>query len=434
MSNDNEGRTPYVAHLLVICHGLWGTRAHVAYLGKSALEQCVCFSYLLLPSTSAEAPTPPSATVHRSSSSDTFDDANVRLIVLPASQNEDTRTYDGIDYCAERVVTEIDAEVKRIEEDGGTVKRFSIVGYSLGGLVASVNDRTVPYPTGAIEAHDPFALARAKAKKRADERGDDPDVEPDIIEGGLEIKLDSTGLLIESYRVVFPPPPSPKSHTPKRSRYTPRLPLLLRPTTYPFSRPLSLLIIVSLPIALPLLVTFLVVRFFVSGQMSQRRIRSFRKGIEGGRKGMLDRVGLRLREAMEEAVESGVGGSEEMESERSGDGEGKALRKGEGLVRGYGGTGGTETPVLARSASPGQDVDPEATGSLAHPYPTDPILSPAQAIMIRNLNSIPQLRKHLAYMPLVRNSHGSIVARDLSYEAHREGRKVVDSWAKEFRL
>lgn len=51
----------------------------------------------------------------------------------------------------------------------------------------SVNDRTVPYPTGAIEAHDPFALARAKARKLADERGEDPSSEIDIREGGLEV-------------------------------------------------------------------------------------------------------------------------------------------------------------------------------------------------------------------------------------------------------
>ena len=75
----------------------------------------------------------------------------------------------------------------------------------------SVNDRTVPYPTGAIEAHDPFALARAKARKAALTRGDDPDAfSLDIAEGGLEVKLDSTGLLIESFEKVTPPAVSDK--------------------------------------------------------------------------------------------------------------------------------------------------------------------------------------------------------------------------------
>lgn len=51
----------------------------------------------------------------------------------------------------------------------------------------SVNDRTVPYPTGAIEAHDPFSLARALAAKAAAHRGDDPDADINIADGGLEM-------------------------------------------------------------------------------------------------------------------------------------------------------------------------------------------------------------------------------------------------------
>ena len=51
----------------------------------------------------------------------------------------------------------------------------------------SVQDRTVPYSTGAIEVHDPFALARAKARKAATLRGEDPDTEVDIKEGGMEM-------------------------------------------------------------------------------------------------------------------------------------------------------------------------------------------------------------------------------------------------------
>lgn len=50
-------------------------------------------------------------------------------MVLPASLNENTHTYDGVDVCAERVVKEIDEEIQRITADGGTVKRFSIVGW-----------------------------------------------------------------------------------------------------------------------------------------------------------------------------------------------------------------------------------------------------------------------------------------------------------------
>lgn len=52
----------------------------------------------------------------------------------------------------------------------------------------SLCDRTVPYPTGAIEAHDPFALARVRAEKAMRARGHDPDDhELDLRDGGLEM-------------------------------------------------------------------------------------------------------------------------------------------------------------------------------------------------------------------------------------------------------
>lgn len=54
-----------------------------------------------------------------------------------------------------------------------------------------MKDRTVPYPTGAIESHDPFALARAKATKIAEARGEDTRLLSkyviDIEEGGLKV-------------------------------------------------------------------------------------------------------------------------------------------------------------------------------------------------------------------------------------------------------
>jgi hypothetical protein len=60
-----------------------------------------------------------------------------------------------------------------------------------GRNICRVKDRTVPYPTGAIESHDPFALARAKATKIAEARGEDTRLLSkyviDIREGGLEV-------------------------------------------------------------------------------------------------------------------------------------------------------------------------------------------------------------------------------------------------------
>ena len=53
-----------------------------------------------------------------------------------AKTNRDNYTYDGIDLGAERVTQEIEDYIQDLEEGGKTVKKISIVGYSLGGLVA----------------------------------------------------------------------------------------------------------------------------------------------------------------------------------------------------------------------------------------------------------------------------------------------------------
>ncbi|KAF8216474.1 putative serine esterase-domain-containing protein [Mycena galopus ATCC 62051] len=56
--------------------------------------------------------------------------------VLNAETNKDDSTYDGIDWGGERVAEEIEAEVEKLRLDGRTVTRFSITGYSMGGLLA----------------------------------------------------------------------------------------------------------------------------------------------------------------------------------------------------------------------------------------------------------------------------------------------------------
>lgn len=59
-----------------------------------------------------------------------------KLHILVAKTNSDTFTYDGIDLGAERVTQEIETYVAGLEKEGGQIKKLSIVGYSLGGLVA----------------------------------------------------------------------------------------------------------------------------------------------------------------------------------------------------------------------------------------------------------------------------------------------------------
>ncbi|PAV23659.1 hypothetical protein PNOK_0072700 [Pyrrhoderma noxium] len=63
-------------------------------------------------------------------------DEGVELDVLVAEANRDQSTYDGIDWGGERVADEIADRVGELEASGKKVIKFSITGYSLGGLVS----------------------------------------------------------------------------------------------------------------------------------------------------------------------------------------------------------------------------------------------------------------------------------------------------------
>jgi hypothetical protein len=59
-----------------------------------------------------------------------------KLYILVAKRNAGSFTYDGIEVGGERVCHEILEELALIKSQGGQVRKLSVVGYSLGGLVA----------------------------------------------------------------------------------------------------------------------------------------------------------------------------------------------------------------------------------------------------------------------------------------------------------
>ena len=64
-----------------------------------------------------------------------------------------------------------------------------------------------------------------------------------------------------------------------------------------------------------------------------------------------------------------------------------------------------------------------------------PRLSPAQRRMAASLNALPQLKKERVYIPDVRNSHASIIARNIQKnEFHKIGEGVLKHWADAFVL
>ncbi|KAF9223966.1 DUF676-domain-containing protein [Gyrodon lividus] len=97
-------------HLLVLIHGMWGNPSHLAHVDKIIHE--------VKGSAENSGPDEP------------------ELAVLVAQTNRDESTYDGIDWGGERVAQEVLEEVKKYEEMGRNVTRLSVMGYSLGGLLA----------------------------------------------------------------------------------------------------------------------------------------------------------------------------------------------------------------------------------------------------------------------------------------------------------
>ena len=89
-------------HFVVLVHGLWGNPVHLNHLRDSLLE---CYS-------------------------------EQGVYVFTPQSNKDNFTYDGIDVGAERIVHEIEACLKELEDEGAELNKISVAGYSLGGLVA----------------------------------------------------------------------------------------------------------------------------------------------------------------------------------------------------------------------------------------------------------------------------------------------------------
>ena len=59
-----------------------------------------------------------------------------KLHLLVASSNSGSFTYDGIELGAERVTHEVEAALAQYAREGTSITKISVVGYSLGGLVA----------------------------------------------------------------------------------------------------------------------------------------------------------------------------------------------------------------------------------------------------------------------------------------------------------
>ncbi|KAH8108868.1 DUF676-domain-containing protein [Phellopilus nigrolimitatus] len=466
-------------HLLVLIHGMWGNPVHLAEMNRII----------------AETKGPGSAM-----SSGGESDSDVELDVLVSQTNRDESTYDGIDWGGERVADEVHERVKEIENAGRQVIRFSVTGYSLGGLLAryvigvlhqrsffdkiqpvnfstfatphiglvrsptvwsfitytlgprllsrtgeqvyvvdqwgdsgrgllevmadqkelfyqalslfpniciygnAVNDTTVPYVTALIETVDPFA-------ERA--------------ETGINVEFDPKyDPIIISYSIPDTPPdhtrPKPLSFAWFRAvKPSSFLPPPLQSLKFPLNAIATLLI----PILIPTFITLIIVRLTLHTRSSRARIRLLEHD-ENGRESKLVHAFSRLERELEGAVveiaENDMGvdeGSEEVPEK---------LRQSSHWCRFL-------EQVLRLNA--GWSHAPDES---AEPGPTlknQPLLSPAHLAMAHALNTLPQLSKYRVYLDPVRNSHATIIARDVKgFAFHQRGWGVLRHWADGFAL
>ncbi|KAH7386028.1 lipase/serine esterase-like protein [Pyrenochaeta sp. MPI-SDFR-AT-0127] len=89
-------------HLCVLVHGLWGNPEHLKYVSTTLRERF----------------------------------PEDKLHILVAKRNAGSFTYDGVDTGGERVADEVEHKLEELAKSGHDIKKISVIGYSLGGLIA----------------------------------------------------------------------------------------------------------------------------------------------------------------------------------------------------------------------------------------------------------------------------------------------------------
>ncbi|CAG7957583.1 unnamed protein product [Penicillium nalgiovense] len=89
-------------HLCVLIHGLWGNPSHLDYIASALRDRY----------------------------------GGDDLYILCPKTNSGNYTYDGIELGGERIVHEVEETLESLAERGQKITKISVIGYSLGGLLA----------------------------------------------------------------------------------------------------------------------------------------------------------------------------------------------------------------------------------------------------------------------------------------------------------
>jgi len=270
----------------------------------------------------------------------------------------------------------------------------------------AINDQTVPYVTAAFEPYDPFATFNEKKLDLEFEQGYEP-----------LLKKFSTNDKTNEDKIS-------KESRPKQSFSAWLKSLQPAPIPGPFREwkfPMNIVFMAFLPVLIPIFLLIVATRFTLSSRSSHARV----KLLESDKEGMARRLiaaWAKLEKDVEDAVEDIV--EESILPAMSGGTNGSATDSG-------GETGST----LTLTGNLGSTV-----GAIYLPISLDvaksqPLLRPAQHRMIANLNSLPNLTKHVAFINPVRNSHSIIICRNVAtMTEHKKGEGVIRAWADGMKL
>ena len=167
------------------------------------------------------------------------------------------------------------------------------------------------------------------------------------------------------------------------------------------------IILLSTPILVPLALSLIITRLALASHASRARIKLLEKE-ESSRERLVHVIG-RLEREMEDAVVDmfdSPGGLSDAESSQ---------------------------PSLSAGVSAAKaDLD---AASKAQAEQKDLVLSDVQKKIVAWLNTLPGLKKELAFIHPVRNAHAVIISRDVKrFPSHRPGEGVIRHWADHFTI
>ncbi|PLW38079.1 hypothetical protein PCASD_11801 [Puccinia coronata f. sp. avenae] len=326
----------------------------------------------------------------------------------------------------------------------------------------AINDRTVPFVTGAIEKFDLFQIAKQISNKSDIIRNNPHLTELETLKiGGLDLTFnpDCPSLIskvqlidaksqVEQVNRADPIEGAPKKCARWKWRL-PKIPFFLKPSTYAYRPPLNYLAAFLSPVIAPIFMTYILCSFCYQSYQSRQRIKKYNVGELENDFSRLRRVGL-LQELRQDLIEDLAGiGNEPLVQPHLDD---PPARPPNPIHTAH----TPETPLLVDLHSPTDVSHPpsqhSSTRQLLNTLPEDGSqyltslssdsiksithdlgLSTLQVEMLEHLNTLPNLTKFFGFLDAIANSHGAIIYRAEGL-SDRRGKRIVAHWAERFIL